>query len=472
MAAPKFPDFPLLIVDDESEVLDLCEFVLRSSGITNVLTCQDSREVKDLVVKNEIGIALLDLTMPHISGAELLQWMTEKHPHIPVIIVTAVNEVDTAVKCMKSGAFDYLLKPLEKNAMESAVRKAIEFRDLRHEYSSFKRRVLADKLENPASFSKIVTGNSLMRSIFQYVETIAPTARPVLITGETGVGKDLLAKALHDLSGRTGEYVVVNVAGLDDNVFSDTLFGHAKGAYTGADQPRAGLISQAAGGTLFLDEIGDLNGASQIKLLRLLQDGDYLSLGSDIPKRSDARIIASTNRDLKARIQEDKFRADLFYRLQSHQIHLPPLRERFDDLPVLVDHFLEKGAKDLGKKKPTPPKELCALLATYHFPGNIRELDTMVFDALSRHESKILSMDRFRGHIESSRSGPSGAKLNTKEGESPFSLFEDLPTLKDAQRLLMIEAMRRADGNQSIAARLLGITQSGFSKALRREGLV
>lgn len=471
MTPQLYPAFPVLIVDDEPEVLELCEYVLRSTGITNTLTCEDSRKVKTLVGADGVGVALLDLTMPHLSGQELLDWFNQHHPDVPVIIITGVNEVQTAVECMKGGAFDYLLKPLDKHALDAAVKKAIEFRELRQEYSSFKRRVLRGKLDSPEAFSEFITGNALMRSLFQYTETIAPTARPVLITGETGVGKELLARALHLLSGRSGELVVVNVAGLDDNVFSDTLFGHTKGAFTGADQPRAGLAAKASGGSLLLDEIGDLSAGSQVKLLRLLQDGDYLPLGSDVPKRTDARIIVATNRNIESLVKTDKFRTDLYYRLQSHQIHIPPLRERFDDLPVLVDFFLAKAAEELGKKKPTPPKELFALLATYHFPGNVRELDAMVFDAVSRHESKILSMECFRTHIESQRAGHDAPRTSTGDGDSAFSIFEELPTLKDAQRLLIIEAMRRADGNQTIAAQLLGITPSGMSKALKREGL-
>ena len=249
----------------------------------------------------------------------------------------------------------------------------------------------------------MVTGNKKMRAIFQYVEVVAGTRQPIMITGETGVGKELVARAIHQLSGRKGDYVALNVAGLDDMMFSDTLFGHKKGAFTGADQAREGFIARAAGGTLFLDEIGDLNESSQIKLLRLLQEHEYYPVGSDIVSKSDARIVLATNRDLQKMIAAGKFRNDLYYRLCAHQIHIPPLRERLDDIPQLLDHFLATSAAMVNKKKPTPPPELAVLLSIYQFPGNMRELEALVFDAVARHASGILSMESFRAVIGEER---------------------------------------------------------------------
>lgn len=465
------PDLPLLLVDDEEEILEVSELILRSSGFTNTVTCSDSREVEQLLKDQDFSLMLLDLTMPHKSGQEILELAARDHPALPTIIVTGSCEIRTAVKCMKIGAIDYLLKPLEKEEMICAVKKALELSELKREYDSFKQRVLNDSLEDPDAFADIITTNSAMRSIFQYVETIAPTPRPVLITGETGVGKDPLARAVHRLSRRTGELVVVNVAGLDDNVFSDTLFGHTKGAFTGAERAREGLVATAANGSIFLDEIGDLSNASQVKLLRLLQDGEYYPIGSDVLKHTDARIIAATNRSATSLANGNDFRADLFYRLRSQHVHIPPLRERPDDLPALVDHFLEKAASDLNKKKPTPPQELYSLLATYHFPGNVRELDAMVFDAVSHHTSKILSTERFKAHLEANRSQANPHGPVSQRKATSFTTFEELPTLKEAQKLLIVEAMRRANQNQTIAAQLLGLTQSGLSKALKREGL-
>jgi DNA-binding NtrC family response regulator len=243
---------------------------------------------------------LLDLSMPHISGGELLSLVNKDFPEVPIIIITGSNDVETAVACMKSGAFDYMVKPVEKSRLISGVKRAIEIRELQRENRLLRARVLLGEMEHPEAFSEIITDSEAMRSIFQYIEAISNTSQPVLITGETGVGKELVARAIHRLSNRKGDFVPVNVAGLDDNIFADTLFGHKKGAFTGADQPRSGMIEQASGGTLFLDEIGDLSPASQVKLLRLLQDGEFFPLGSDIVKHSDARVVVATNQNLQA----------------------------------------------------------------------------------------------------------------------------------------------------------------------------
>jgi transcriptional regulator with AAA-type ATPase domain len=324
------------------------------------------------------------------------------------------------------------------------------------------------KLEYVSFYLAIPVFALFMRSVFQYIEAICTSPRPVLITGETGVGKELVARAVHALSGRKGRFVPVNVAGLDDNVFADTLFGHKKGAFTGADQARSGLLEQASGGSLFLDEIGDLHAASQVKLLRLLQDGEVFPLGSDVPKRSDARVVVATNQNLGALEASGTFRKDLYYRLCDHHVHIPPLRERLEDLPLLGEHFLEKASKTLNKKKPTPPDELVTLLCTYDFPGNIRELESMIIDAVSAHKAGKLSMEAFKGHIFKDRI-PREQEL-PKEPRTFMSFPEKLPTLKQAEDLLIREALERAEGNQSIAALYLGISRQALNKRLRKKG--
>jgi DNA-binding NtrC family response regulator len=306
-----------------------------------------------------------------------------------------------------------------------------------------------------------------MRSIFQYMEAIANSPRPVSITGETGVGKELVAKAVHTLSNRKGDFVPVNVAGLDDDVFADTLFGHKKGAFTNAWEARIGLIERAAGGTLFLDEIGDLSTTSQVKLLRLLQEGEFFPLGSDVAKRSDARIVVATNQDLDALQSSGQFRKDLYYRLCDHQIHIPPLRRRREDIAVLVEHFLEKVSKTLDKKKPTSPVELITLLSTYHFPGNIRELESMIFDAVSSHISGKLSMDSFKAHL--SKGSVTDTPDSPLEKGALISFSHQLPTLKQIEQLLIDEALKRANDNQSIAALSLGISRQALNKRLKKK---
>jgi DNA-binding NtrC family response regulator len=310
-----------------------------------------------------------------------------------------------------------------------------------------------------------------MHSIFQYLESIAHSRQPILITGETGVGKELFAQAIHVLSELDGHWVVVNVAGLDDVMFSDTLFGHARGAFTGADRSRRGLIETANGGSLFLDEIGDLPQPSQVKLLRLLQNGEYMPLGEDRPRHSQAHIIAATNRDLWLLQRKGHFRKDLNFRLRTHHVHLPPLRERADDIPLLVDHFLVEAARELKKRKPTPPKELYTLLQTYAFPGNVRELRSMIFDAVSRHRAKVLSLEVFKEHMDRENGGAGGPvqPVADLDEAAPFRGFQELPTIKEMTRMLIAEAMRRANGNQSIAARMLGISQPALSKRLKTQ---
>lgn len=464
------PHRPVLLVDDEEQSLTSFEMALRTVSLNNFIRCMDSREVIPLLTKQEVEIVLLDLRMPHLMGDELLPLISADFPEVPVIVITGANDVETAVKCMKLGAFDYMVKPVERSRLIGGVKRAIDLRELQRENRLLRAHVLSDKLEHPEVFSEIVTCSARMRSIFQYIEAIAASPRPLLITGETGVGKELVARAVHRLSRRRGAFVPVNVAGLDDNVFADTLFGHKKGAFTGADQARGGLLEQAAGGSLFLDEIGDLSHASQVKLLRLLQDGDYFPLGSDVAKRSDARILVATNQDLDTLQTGGRFRKDLYYRLCDHHLHIPPLRERPEDLPLLLNHFLEKASTALSKSKPTPPEELLTLLSAHHFPGNIRELEAMVFNAVSSHRSGKLSMDLFKSHIFQKPLTPSKERAEPARGEGgTVSFCERLPTLKEVEQILVDEAMRRAGGNQSIAALSLGITRQALNKRLRKE---
>ncbi len=334
--------------------------------------------------------------------------------------------------------------------------------------------MIPDMLKNIGrneAFSEIITNNREMYSVFQYIESIAHSTQPILITGETGVGKELIARCIHRVSSVRGKWVVINVSGLDDNMFSDTLFGHVRGAFTGADKARRGMIEEAAGGTLFLDEIGDLSQVSQVKLLRLLQEREYMPLGQDTPKYTDVHIIAATNVDLWLFQRKGLFRKDLNYRLRTHHVHVPPLRDRPDDLPMLVDYFLDEASNILNKKKPTPPKQLYTLLQSYSFPGNIRELRAMIFDAVSRHKSKVLSLDVFRGHIERTQAGQTVELVNEAkiDEEAPFRAFKNLPTIKEASRMLVNEAMYRSHGNQSIAAKMLGISQPALSKRLKKQ---
>jgi transcriptional regulator with GAF, ATPase, and Fis domain len=349
-------------------------------------------------------------------------------------------------------------------------------RALSRRYGALRERVLSERLEHPEAFAGIVTVSGRMHAVLALVDALAPTEETVLITGETGTGKDLLAEALHKASGRSGPLVTVNAAGLDDTMFSDTLFGHQKGAFTGAEESRPGLVQRAEEGTLFLDEIGDLSPASQVKLLRLVERHEYYPLGSDVVRGSGARFVMATNRDLRAMAASGAFRADLYYRIQTHEIRLPPLRERKEDLLPLADRLFDEACAKLGKPRLPAPPQLADLLACYDYPGNVRELRSMVFAAVARQKSRMLSLDAFREAMGRCAEpalrpalGPAGA------GETPAgpaaALWPEsarLPTLKAATESLIARALERAGGNQAIAAGLLGITPQALSKRLSR----
>jgi two-component system response regulator HydG len=465
MSSRRFPDFPVLIVDDEEHVVASQEDVLRSHGINNLMSTTDSREVMDMLGGSEVEAVLLDLRMPHLSGEEILPRIRDDFPQVPVIIVTGSSEVEVAVKCMREGAFDYMVKPVEESRLVSSVQRAVELRGLRREYADLRTRLLNDRLSSPEAFASIVTQDRKMHSLFLYLESIAGTDETVLIIGETGSGKELVARTIHELSRKNGPFVAVNVAGLDDTMFSDSLFGHRRGAFTGATESRKGFLQQASGGTILLDEIGELRSPSQVKLLRLLETREYYPLGSDLAMTTDARILVATNRNLREAISSGDFRKDLYYRLSAHEVRLPPLRERKGDLPLLIEHFLEEASNRLSKKKLAVPPELLPLLETYDFPGNIRELRSMVFDAVSRQSEKMLSLKPFREAIGRD------AELLSSEQQEELVLFKDrLPTLAQVNDLLVAEAMRRAKGVKSTAAMLLGITPQALGKRLQRRG--
>lgn len=468
MNAKLASQLPLLLIDDDPVQLEIQVTALASEGVTNVLTLDDSRKTAQFLEDNPVSVIILDLLMPHVSGLDLLPLLIRDFPHIPVIVMTSSDDIETAVNCIKAGAADYLIKPVETERLLHSVCNALHVNELSRENIRLREHFLKDRLDHPAAFSAIITGSKKMRAIFQYIEIIAKSDQPVLITGETGVGKELFAKAIGALSNRKGQFVTVNAAGLDDTMFSDTLFGHKKGAFTGADQPRDGLIVTAAGGTLFLDEIGDLNESSQIKLLRLIQEQEFYPVGSDMLKKTDARLIVATNQDLPTLIAAKRFRKDLYYRLCSHHIQIPPLRERREDIPALLDHFLDKASQAMNKSKPAPSREVLALLSTYHFAGNVRELHAMVFDAVARHTSGLLTLDCFVGLAEDEKL-PANSALFAQRKELDdilYAFFGRFPTIKEMEDYLTASALTLTNGNQRSAALLLGIARQTLSKRI------
>lgn len=464
-------DAAILIVDDDPVAVELYSTVLGEHGFENVQSCQDSREVMTRLRSQPISVTLLDLKMPFISGEELLPEITAEFPQVPVIILTSEDSVDTAVSCMKHGAFDYLTKPVDSNRLANAVNHALKIRDLQDQVDILATPGGEAQPRHPEHFEDIVTQSPSIRRLFRYIEAVAPSPRPILITGESGTGKELVARAIHAASRREGEFVAVNVSGLDDTMFSDTLFGHVDGAYTGATGTRRGLVEKAQGGTLFLDEIGDLQSSVQIKLLRLLQEHEYYPLGADVPRQAHIRVVAATNADLRATQQEGRFRRDLYYRLTAHRVHLPPLRDRPEDIPVLLRHFVDEAAQSLGIARPRISEDALRTLANYSFPGNVRELQSMVYDCLSRLSGNEMTGHCISQYVAGESMGDGSRGVGSPATGTPEALWsgaEALPTLREAEEFLFTEAMRRARGNQSVAARLLGVSQSTLSRRLSR----
>jgi DNA-binding NtrC family response regulator len=459
----------LLIIDDEVDFRESIALYFLDAGFT-VFEASNGREGLQVFEQERPDLVFTDLRMPVMDGFEVITELTASSPETPIVVISGVGLVKEVIHAMRLGARDYLVKPiLDMDALKLVLMRALRENSLLKEIDSLKEKLLRGHLTHPDAFDAIKTQNPSMIALMQYLEAIAGSSEPVLITGETGTGKELLAQSVHKISQRRGSFVPVNVSGLDDQMFTDTLFGHVKGAFSGADQRRGGLLTQADGGTIFLDEIGDLCESSQIKLLRLLQEREFYPLGSDTPRRTDARIVAATNKDLREMVHLGSFRQDLYYRLFAHQIKIPPLRERNGDLALLLDCFLGDAARAFGKKKPTCPPELCSYLAAYGFPGNVRELRAMVFDAVARHSHGVLSIDSFRRAI-GLESHPKAPALDPSKRCVVLRLCDEerMPTLDEAETVLIEQALELAHGNQGVAATYLGISRNALNKKIIR----
>lgn len=466
MAMGKYPEFSLLLVDDEESWLrSLSLSLLSAASIDNVLTCRDARRVMDVLEREDVGLVLLDLTMPSIQGEELLERIRARHPEIRVIIITGRNDVDAVVQCMKKGAYDYFIKIWGEDRLMTGILHAVQSLELERQNRRSAERLLETALEHPESFESIVTASDAMIGVFRYVEAITTSREPIIVTGESGVGKEEIARAIHKVGGR-GELVCVNMAGLDDTMLDDTLFGHKRGAFTNAQDERGGLAVRARDGTLFLDEIGEMSNMAQAKLLRFIQEGEYYPLGSDVPRKLSCRIVVATNRDLDKGLKDGTFRRDLFYRF-AHRIHIPPLRNRREDIPLLVAHFLEQAAQVFRRTRQTITPEAMLMLSRYDWPGNVRELQKSMLHVASLPKD-VLGMDDFKPVLDVEaidHREPPGAKDLLRL----LLQLSEMPSFAEMKQIMTNAALIRASGKQVAAAKLLGISQPALSKRLKAE---
>lgn len=460
----------VVIIDDDALIRKHLERILSADGAGNCFPCAEAERALDVIRETEPELVFLDLRMPGLSGEELLPRIAEEMPELPIIVLTSVDDINTAVHCMQIGAADYLLKPLDQHRILNAVQRLGEIRELKRMHKRLKQELLTPESKGE-SFPAMITRSKPMERLFSYAAVVAPTKQTVLIAGETGTGKELLARGIHNLSGCRGPFIAVNTAGLDDTLFSDTLFGHARGSFTGAEGPRSGLIEKAAGGTLFLDEIGDLSQTSQVKLLRLLDNRSYYPLGADTPRTSHTRIITATNRDLRERVRAGVFRRDLFFRLSINELILPPLRTRREDIAPLFETFLGQEAENQGVRPPRIPSAFFETLMRYSFPGNVRELKSLAIKTVNQSRSRGALSAALTEHIALTTELSAGGS-RPDQGDSLASLLESLhplPTLKQTGEALVEAALRQSGGVQTRAAALLGITQQALSNRLRKK---
>ena len=451
----------ILIIEDEPLLRLTLGDHLRDRGF-EILEAANGQEGLDLFQKHNPDLVTLDLRMSPVSGQQVLEAIRNVDCDIPVIIISGHGQMDDVVLALRAGAFDYLQKPISDMAiLDHSISRALEHSSLRRCNANLSSSFLAEKIQHPQNFAHIITANQKMGDIFRYCEAIAKSSESVLITGETGVGKELLAKALHSASGRTGPFLAMNVAGLDDHAFTDTLFGHVRGAFTGAERLREGAMEKAAGGTLFLDEVGDLSQQAQLRLLRVLQEREYLPLGSDVFKPLRARILTATNKSVQELRSGESFRKDFFYRIAVHTVTVPPLRERKEDIVLLLQHFLTEACTALSLAVPTYSRNLIVRLKGYGFPGNVRELKALVQDALGRSQGGVLDLNAFP--VISNTPDPLLAHCN-----NPFEGLAELPTIRAATYALVQEAMARSGGVQKIATSLLGISPQALCERLKK----
>jgi DNA-binding NtrC family response regulator len=443
----------ILIVEDEDKLRRVVQLQLASAGF-DVEQARTAEEALPLL--DRADLILTDLRLPGMSGLEMLSLIQRQNAHAPVIMMTAHGSIETAVEAMKAGAVDFLLKPFSLDHLMTVVNKALEVRGLRDE-----NRKLKEELGRRYEFDNIIGRSPQMQEIFASVLRVAPTRATVLLTGESGVGKDLIARAIHFHSPRTDRPLVkINCSAIPENLMESELFGYEKGAFTGANISKPGKFEQADTGTVFLDEIGDVPQAVQVKLLRVLQEREFERLGSNKTQRVDIRMIAATNQDLRAALEQGTFREDLYYRLNVVAMEIPPLRARKVDIPYLANHFIHKLAPDSGSEVESITPAAMDMLLDHSWPGNVRELENVIERSLVMATGKQLDSRDIKLDLPRHRPAVSG-ELALPEGMS----------LEQYEQELIRQALKKADGNKSRAARLLGLTRNALRYRLTQMGL-
>jgi len=450
----------ILVTDDEKIQRESLAGFLRKKGYT-VLTARNFDEAYRHIRQQPIDVVLTDVKMGEKSGYDLLKAVRELNPEITVIIMTAYGNVEEAVAAMKEGAYDYLTKPIDLDEVELLVHRALQLKLLKSENES-----LRQKLAERHRFTNIVSASPLMEEVLNIAARSASSRTSVLIEGESGTGKELIVRAIHYASPRKDKpLVVVNCAAISENLIESELFGHEKGAFTGALQTRLGRLEEADGGTLFLDEVGDIPLSAQVKLLRFLQFGEFQRVGSNETRKVDVRLIAATNRNLREMIKEGTFREDFYYRLNVINIYVPPLRKRKEDIPLLIDHFIKKFAEENRKSIQGISREAMDLLMKYDYPGNVRELENMIERAVVLARGEIIEKEDLpiQFHI----------KNGSNETLPPLEYYPGKfrEKVEAFEKDLIVQALEKAGYNQSKAARALGLSERNLRYKMNKYGL-
>jgi DNA-binding NtrC family response regulator len=461
MEKPHQGGLRILFADDEAHLRDLMQMELPRMG-HEVTVCPDGAAALKALEKGSYDAALLDMRMPGLTGIEVLGKIRQISPDTQVIILTGHATVDTAVQALRLGAFDYLTKPCKWAELEVILNRVAERRDLANKAAA-----LETRLKAAEGAPTLIGETPAMLAVRRLIDTIAPTDASVMILGETGTGKELIARSLHEKSDRGGgSFIPVNCGALPENLVESELFGHRKGAFTGADTHRKGLFEVANGGTLFLDEVGELNKGVQVKLLRFLESGEIRRVGENDPFRVDVRVLCATNRDLREMVANDQFREDLFFRLNTFEIVLPPLRERKGDIPALAQHMLRRFARRGAAGSSLTPESV-AVLAEHDWPGNIRELANAIERAtilagggpiLPEHLPTQLPVRRAAGPAGAAVAGPPTAGAASSFGGPHFQIPEGNPTLRDIEMRYIQVVLEKHNGNKPAASKELGIS--------------